>query len=51
MAACEWCPGEGTGWNQALGVNVGRGHVGGKGVEAFPLLLESLTCWDLGALL
>lgn len=25
MAACEWCPGEGTGWNRALGVNVGRG--------------------------
>lgn len=28
----------------------GRGHAGGKAIEASPLPLEFPTCWDLGAL-
>lgn len=38
-------------WNQALRVDVGRGSVVGRGLEAFRLSLESPPCWISGALL
>lgn len=39
----------GPGWNQALRVDVGRGPVRGRGLEAFQLPLESPPCWNLEA--
>lgn len=31
---CEWRPCEGTGWNQAVGVNAGKGSCWGKGYRS-----------------